>query len=102
MKSPVFFRRGFSFSRYRLIVTGRVQGVGFRWYTVGIASRMKVSGWVQNLPDGSVEILAEGGSDLLEKFCSALCEGVLGTNISYIELFPEPGNEPVHGFRIVR
>lgn len=76
--------------------------MGFRLYTVGIASRMKVSGWVRNLSDGSVEIIVEGASDLLEKFCSALREGVLGTNISYIELFPEPKNEPVHGFRIVR
>ena len=46
--------------RVRLIVLGRVQGVGFRYAAREAASECGVSGWVRNLPDGSVEIVAQG------------------------------------------
>ncbi len=46
--------------RCHLVVTGHVQGVCFRWYTQREASRLALRGWVRNLPDGGVEILAEG------------------------------------------
>lgn len=51
MESPV---------RIRLVVRGRVQGVGFRYAAREAASECGVSGWVRNLPDGSVEIVAQG------------------------------------------
>ena len=44
----------------RLIVSGRVQGVGFRWSTRAEAERVGARGWVRNLPDGTVEIHLEG------------------------------------------
>ena len=44
----------------RIIVRGRVQGVGFRYATVSEARRLGLAGWARNAPDGSVEILAEG------------------------------------------
>jgi acylphosphatase len=46
--------------RVRAIVTGRVQGVGFRASTVREALRHAVTGWVRNVPDGSVELEAQG------------------------------------------
>ena len=46
--------------RARIIVSGCVQGVSFRWYTRTRALELEVSGWVRNLPDGSVELVAEG------------------------------------------
>ena len=49
-------------SRVRLVVFGRVQGVGFRYAAREAASDLGVSGWVRNLPDGSVEIVAEGSA----------------------------------------
>lgn len=59
----------------RLLVSGRVQGVGFRWFAIEIASLENVTGWVGNLPDGSVEILAEGDADAVERFERAVRRG---------------------------
>jgi acylphosphatase len=71
-------------ARVHLLVSGRVQGVAFRMYTVDEARRLGVSGWVRNLADGRVEIEAEGErSALLDlvRFCekgppAARVEGV--------------------------
>ena len=51
-----------------LLVSGHVQGVGFRYATVSEARRYKLTGWVRNLPDQTVEILAQGPPDLLIPF----------------------------------
>ena len=49
--------------RVHLFVTGRVQGVSFRWHTREYAQRFDLAGWVRNLPDGRVEVMAEGDED---------------------------------------
>ena len=51
----------------RLLVGGRVQGVSFRAYTERMARSLGLTGWVRNLPDGKVEIVAEGPEDALLK-----------------------------------
>ena len=58
--------------RRELHYHGRVQGVGFRYTTCEIAERFAVSGFVQNLPDGSVKLVAEGEQDELERFLGAV------------------------------
>jgi acylphosphatase len=52
----------------RLLVSGRVQGVGFRWFALEAASAEGVAGWVRNLPTGDVEIVAEGDAEAMERF----------------------------------
>ncbi len=52
---------------------GMVQGVGFRWTTRHTAGNYEVTGWVRNLPDGSVEMLAEGEPQVLDAFLDDLC-----------------------------
>ncbi len=58
--------------RRRVLFHGRVQGVGFRVTTRTIAERFAVTGWVRNLPDGSVELLAEGERAELDRFVAAI------------------------------
>ena len=61
-------------TRYTVHYTGRVQGVGFRANTAYIARQFQVAGYVQNLPDGSVRIVAEGASEQLDAFLHAICD----------------------------
>lgn len=54
-------------TRVRLIVLGRVQGVGFRYAARDAASECGVAGWVRNLADGTVEIVAQGPADAVAR-----------------------------------
>ncbi|MEY8370755.1 acylphosphatase [Aerococcaceae bacterium 50-4] len=58
----------------RIIVTGRVQGVGFRYFTERIAKRMNVAGTVENKNDGSVEIIAQTDDETLRAFVEEVKE----------------------------
>lgn len=58
--------------------TGRVQGVGFRYTTREIAGHHPVAGYVKNLPDGSVELVAQGVSADVERFLAAVAERFRG------------------------
>ena len=57
------------------IIEGRVQGVSFRYYTTLTARRLNLTGWVRNLPDGTVETVAEGDKAALDQFLEFLNEG---------------------------
>lgn len=58
--------------------TGRVQGVGFRYQTLQVAKGYEVSGWVMNLPDGRVQLEAEGPADEVKDFIVAIQERMEG------------------------
>lgn len=60
---------------FRFLVRGRVQGVGYRYFARRSAEVLGLDGFVRNLPDGSVEVVAEGGDDALRKLEQALREG---------------------------
>ena len=53
---------------FRIQVTGRVQGVGFRWNAARVARNLGIKGFVKNLPDGSVYIEAEGTGEQLKEY----------------------------------
>jgi acylphosphatase len=57
------------------LVSGRVQGVGYRWFAVDAARREGLAGHVRNLTDGRVEVVAEGDVDSLARFEAALWRG---------------------------
>ena len=58
-----------------LIAKGRVQGVGFRWFVNQEAQKSGVLGYVRNLPDGNVEIAAEGDEEAVEDFMTQVKKG---------------------------
>jgi acylphosphatase len=60
---------------YRYVVSGRVQGVGYRYFVLRQADSLGVSGYARNLSDGSVEVVAEGGESALADFEERLREG---------------------------
>ena len=78
----------------RFLFSGRVQGVGFRWTAQRIAARHPVNGYVRNLSDGRVEMVAQGIEpaivDLLSEIKTAMSdniEGVVGEDVQASELY---------------
>jgi len=61
--------------RVRAVVSGRVQGVGFRYFVLRRAQALGLKGWVRNLRSGEVELVAEGPRPELEKLLGAVREG---------------------------
>ncbi|MGC3997869.1 MAG: acylphosphatase [Anaeromyxobacter sp.] len=72
--------------RVEVIVSGRVQGVGFRWSTVDEARRLGLDGWVRNLPDGRVEAEAEGERPAVEALLRFLQRGPPGARVDDVEV----------------
>jgi acylphosphatase len=72
--------------RIQAIVHGRVQGVGFRFATFQEAQKLGVKGWVRNLPDGTVETVAEGERPTLEQFITYLHQGPWGAKVTKVDV----------------
>ena len=68
----------------RYLVRGRVQGVGFRYFTQAAAVRAGVSGWVRNNPDGTVEIAASGDADALARLEEEIRRGPRGARVDQV------------------
>jgi acylphosphatase len=76
----------------RVIVHGRVQGVGFRLAVAGAAGARGVAGWVRNRPEGTVEALFEGDADAVASLVRFCHEGPRGADVSRVEVCAvEPG-----------
>ena len=69
-------------SAVHAIIRGRVQGVSFRYYTLLRANELHVLGWVRNLPDSTVEVLAEGSQTQLEQLVVFLNTGPIGARVT--------------------
>jgi acylphosphatase len=70
----------------RYLISGRVQGVGFRYFAEAAAAREGLHGWVRNLPDGRVEAAAEGESESVERFERAVRHGPPGARVERVEV----------------
>ncbi|MBB5698659.1 acylphosphatase [Sphingomonas yantingensis] len=82
----------------RLIVSGRVQGVGYRDYTVRQAKALGVTGWVRNTRDGRVEMLASGDDEALERFVEACRSGPALARVDAIDARPDNEERSAKGF----
>ena len=70
----------------RFIVSGRVQGVGFRYFVQRHAQALGLAGWVRNLPDGRVEAFIEGPAAELEQIEALLRQGPAAARVEGIEV----------------
>jgi acylphosphatase len=84
----------------RYLVSGRVQGVGFRFFVRDAAAREGIDGCVRNLPEGAVEIEAHGEHEALIRFERAIRRGPAGARIDDVLVDPAPPSERHQGFRI--
>lgn len=94
--------RSGSEASFRAIITGRVQGVGFRWFVQDRADELGVRGSVCNRRDGSVEVQAAGDRKTLDEFLALLRRGPSASRVDDVSIdweFPPPSEE---GFRIAR
>ena len=74
--------------RVRVSVRGRVQGVWYRGSTREQAVRLGVCGWVRNLPDGSVELEAEGARDAVDRLVAWCRTGPAGARVDALDVEP--------------
>ncbi len=69
----------------RYVVTGQVQGVGFRWFVLREAQRLGLRGYAANLVDGSVEVIASGEMDALQRLEAALSRGPSAARVAGVD-----------------
>lgn len=80
-------------------IHGRVQGVGFRWWTRRTADQLGIAGSVRNLPDGTVEVRAAGPPDAIRELESRLRRGPRSSSVERLERFTVD-EIAGHGFQI--
>lgn len=86
--------------QYHIVVEGRVQGVGFRYFVQSEAEKYKLTGWVKNRLDGSVEILAEGPEERLADFVEAIHKGNRFSRVTNVTVEESKATESYKNFAI--
>jgi acylphosphatase len=84
----------------RILIAGRVQGVGFRFFAEAQAAVEGVHGYVSNLPDGRVEVLVEGDDESVERVERALRRGPAGSRVESFVVEAVPPSGRATGFSI--
>ena len=82
------------------LVRGRVQGVGFRWFVEKEASDLGLSGWVRNRQDGTVEVLAAGSNEKLNKLYDVLQRGPRAARVDNVEVTEAVPTSDLKSFRV--
>jgi acylphosphatase len=85
--------------RREVYYQGSVQGVGFRFTAQRLAARFDVAGYVRNLPDGRVQLVAEGERLEIDRFLAAV-SGAMGHYVDSVEQTTHPATGDFHGFGI--
>ncbi|MBU0514290.1 MAG: acylphosphatase [Proteobacteria bacterium] len=86
----------------RFVISGRVQGVWYRASTQERAVGLGLTGWVRNLPDGRVEVLAQGPTDRIQALIDWCRQGPPLARVERIDVDWQPPGEPHSGFAISR
>ncbi len=88
--------------RVHVFVSGIVQRVGFRYYTARKAKALGITGFVKNLPDGRVEIVAEGSREAINKFIEEVSIGPPRSKVDGMEIFWEDFSGEFSDFKVVK
>jgi len=78
----------------RFLVSGMVQGVGFRWFVARHARALGLTGYARNLPDGSVEVVVSGPNEALPEFERLLRAGPASAQVEHVERSSGPASLP--------
>jgi acylphosphatase len=81
-------------------VSGRVQGVGFRYFTQQLAIELDLTGWVKNTFDGKVEFLVEGTEERLKEFRRRISRGPSSSHVSGVKVIDMPASGEFRSFNI--
>ena len=73
--------------KVRLLISGRVQGVGFRFWVKGKVKELGLNGWVRNLETGQVEVVLEGEESLVKKMIKECQQGPMLARVDKMEVF---------------
>jgi acylphosphatase len=84
----------------RLLVTGQVQGVSYRWSAQRYAQHLGLTGWVRNLDGGEVEATAEGEAAVVEQFIAWCRQGPPAAEVERVEVTEQPVAEGLPRFEI--
>ena len=84
----------------RFLVSGRVQGVGFRYFIQDIARREGLTGFVRNLPDGRVEVVAEGDDESLRRLEAGVWRGPSHARVEHVDVDVMPASGSFPGFNV--
>jgi acylphosphatase len=87
---------------FLLRISGRIQGVGFRYWTAKQAARLRVTGWVRNEADGTVSCACAGEPAALDAFAAALRLGPPSARVDALEIKPLAAGETFRRFDIIR
>jgi len=85
---------------YSILISGRVHGVGFRYFSVSLADKYDVKGYVKNTPDSKVEIVCQGDEEELDCFLEDIRKGPSFSVITGIIIEDIPGNKIYNSFKI--
>ena len=86
--------------RAHLIISGRVQGVYYRYSTQQEAKRLGLTGWVRNLPNGNVEAVVEGDETIVERMIGWCHDGPAGAVVSEVKKTQREASGEFEGFEI--
>ena len=88
-------------SAYKIIVQGRVQGVGYRWFSMQIAQQLGIKGYVKNLFNGDVEIFAQGDDASVQQFINQLRKGPSFSNVTNLNIYDADFDYSLNQFKVI-
>jgi acylphosphatase len=86
--------------QYEIKITGSVQGVGFRYFVQKRATEFEITGWVKNMSDGSVRVMARGDESGMNAFVDHLKAGPSMARVADVSVNRMPETEQFDGFRV--